>query len=134
MGTRDANSGGGLHRPEVEEVMTVSALADHLSKLSESADVPAYKSAFADAADAIRILTKHPRSAKASLKNESFQGYAYTLDTKDDEDEKVMRLAIWRDNAKSDLVGYMILEGTAEIYEFGADVMQQYDKLEGLIK
>lgn len=116
--------------PKVEAVITVTALADHLTKLSESATEPHYKSAFADAADAIRILTKHPRSAKASLKNESFQGHAYNID----ENGECMRLAMWRDRAMTDLVGYMLLTSTDEIYEFGERVLRLYDKLEGLDK
>lgn len=131
MGARNADSSGRLHRPPVEEVMTVSALADHLTKLSESAAEPHYKSALADAADAIRILTKHPRSAKASLKNESFQGFKYSIDLNDE--DKALRLALWRDKACTDLVGYMILSDTDEIYDFGGRIMRCYDQLEGLL-
>jgi hypothetical protein len=111
----------------VEEVMTVSALADHLAELGNLADNPSYKSAFKDAADAIRVLSK-PVKRGNPLADPAFRALGYGIML--DEEAGEMQLIFYKKES-SGVLGYMQLDSYG-VYEVAADLLRCYDKLENI--
>jgi hypothetical protein len=117
-----------MDKPPVEEVITVSALADHLAALGDGAENPSYKSAFKDAADAIRILSK-PKKRGSPLRDPALEAHGYG--TSLDEEAGEMRLIFYKESGGRGVMGYMHLDGPG-CYEVASDLLRQYDILEGV--
>jgi hypothetical protein len=139
MGSGNADSGGGVDRPEVTKVTRLdfnqaNEIAQSLDALSHLAMVHPetvdstpehYSSAFRNAAEAIRILAKQKKLAP--LDDPALQSTAYRIDS--NMDTKMMRMVHYGDEGR--ILCTTIVNAT-DTYELAHKLLRAYDELEGI--
>jgi len=81
-----------------------------------------------DAVDVLRATTTRQR-AKNPLEDPELEAVSYSTATI--EEEKKLRLTLYKNPGQKDPLGYMILQ-CEEIYDVAMHLMGNYDKLEGI--
>ena len=138
MGDRNADRRGRLEGSEAEEMrlipeaVTPDGLIARAGIMRGQGDESCARHLELAAEEITRLWLERAasrQSAKNPLENPELQAASYSTATLDD--EKKLRLTLYKNPHQQDPLGYMILV-CEEIYDMSSHLMKNYDKLEGI--
>jgi hypothetical protein len=106
----------------------IVALADRFHKLATRTPIGEIREALMDSAAAVRVLGK--ALTDDPLKDSQREIMGFEFQTVEGADDAVCRMIFTNDN--EEILGYLMLETSDQVYDFAQAALKTYDAIEGI--